>query len=381
MKTITTSVVAVIAIICFFGTVSVAKAQSEAVKNIYAYGATEATNIAGVYRYPAPPKGFDPLTATEVALATHGFPARPDEKTDANHYATWKRAMQAAKIRGNGEFQVRQSPGGGASSGEIPFTTVQKSTTLTANPAVTGPTQLTSTIWSGVTTTNKLTKWNAKSSFTDVFGIFTVPVIQPPFGSCPSDTSFQVISWIGLDIDPNSEDMALGAGSSSNYFCDNSSTGYHAVFYSFDSTQYFVFDVRPGDVMYVEVSDGVGGSAPGTIFVEDLTTLTYQSISIAPNRPIIGNSAGWLVGSGTNFPTYELGNTIATFFGSATAYSGSHKMYYPGSAVPATHVFTMQDHNRTQNIELVTSGSTGNIGKYGLEFQTTGCAFTGGCAP
>jgi hypothetical protein len=57
-----------------------------------------ATSVEGVYAFPALPKGFNPLTASNTQLLTYGLPERPDQATDANGYALWERAMLALKI-------------------------------------------------------------------------------------------------------------------------------------------------------------------------------------------------------------------------------------------------------------------------------------------
>src|ERR1700728_4540668 len=47
-----------------------ATAQSDAVRAIYVSTATVRTNIPGIHSYAEPPKEFDPVTATDVELAT-----------------------------------------------------------------------------------------------------------------------------------------------------------------------------------------------------------------------------------------------------------------------------------------------------------------------
>lgn len=47
-----------------------------------------------VHTYPLPPHGFDPLTATSLALAEHGLPARPDPRLHGGApYRFWKRMV------------------------------------------------------------------------------------------------------------------------------------------------------------------------------------------------------------------------------------------------------------------------------------------------
>ena len=88
-----------------------AAAESDAVRAIRASAATLPTNIPGIYTYAAPPKGFNPVAATDEELATYGFPPRPDKQVHPDQYAHWERAMNAAKIHWNG--QLKPVPGGG----------------------------------------------------------------------------------------------------------------------------------------------------------------------------------------------------------------------------------------------------------------------------
>ena len=79
-----------------------ANAQSDAVRQTYISAANVPTNIPGVHTYAEPPKGFNPVTATDVELATYGFPPRPDQQADPDDYALWEQAMTETKIRWTG---------------------------------------------------------------------------------------------------------------------------------------------------------------------------------------------------------------------------------------------------------------------------------------
>jgi hypothetical protein len=139
------------------------------------------------------------------------------------------------------------------------------------------------------------------------------------------------------------------------------------------------FGANHGDVLYVEASNSLGGYNDGYVFVEDLSTLTYGSWNIPPltgTFPLVGNSVEWLVGDIYGAPF--LGNTIGIAFEGADALNLSGKEFFPGSTTPATQVYTMVDGNG-QNVEIVSSGNTGRQGRYSLFFETTGCAYAGGC--
>src|SRR5580692_6118658 len=82
-----------------------AVAQSDAARAIYESAASIPTNVAGIRTFPAPPAAFDPLSATDEALASYGFPPRPDKQSDAHGYLLWQRAMMSAKKRWTGDLK------------------------------------------------------------------------------------------------------------------------------------------------------------------------------------------------------------------------------------------------------------------------------------
>ena len=49
------------------------------------------TNLPGVFTYPSPPSGFDPLTASDDQLAYR--PGLPDKNAEGP-YASWEKAMK-----------------------------------------------------------------------------------------------------------------------------------------------------------------------------------------------------------------------------------------------------------------------------------------------
>ena len=190
------------------------------------------------------------------------------------------------------------------------------------------------------------------------------------------------LSWIGIDgYNPFQVDNgALQGGMFSYIPCGGTASYYAYVGWEIVNT---VFSVNPGDIMYVEVSDPLGGTNNGSVYIEDLTTLTYNAYSIPVGFPIIGNSAQWVVERlccEGEFP-YPLLNTIAIFFDGGAAITGNGKVFYPGSSAASTAVMTMRDDGNTQNIEIVSRGSTGSQGQSAILLQDTGCAFAGGCVP
>lgn len=218
-----------------------------------------------------------------------------------------------------------------------------------------GPSKVSTLNWSGVALTNKLTKWNTKTSFTDIYSVFSVPTSQLPFGASQCDSPvWNQLSWAGIDgYNPFFvTNGALQGGMSSYIQCGVPTPTYIA--YVGWGVLSGVFTVNPGDIMYVDVSNGLGGLNPGTVFIEDLSTLTYNSYSVpAPNNlsPLIGNSAQWVVERpcclGSN--PYPLLNTIAIFFDGGAAQTGNGHLFYPGSTATSTAVMTQLAFERIQN--------------------------------
>ncbi len=72
---------------------SAAAAQTEDANTIFASAPKVATSVDGIRLFMDPPKGFNPLTATNVELLTYGLPQRPDQVVDPAGYKVWERAM------------------------------------------------------------------------------------------------------------------------------------------------------------------------------------------------------------------------------------------------------------------------------------------------
>ena len=370
---------------------TLAAAQNDAVRNLYLSAANVPTNITGIHTYAEPPKGFNPVAASDVELATYGFPTRPDKQADPHHYALWERAMVAAKIRWNGE--LKPQPGGG--HGMMPK---MPAPSLTEELVpLTGPKQMSNINGSGVVLANALKTWSNTASFNDIWTVISVPVAQIPFasGSCYNSgyTDLVELSFAGIDgyvfYSPATGrplfQPQLSGGVFSDVSCGAGATFYYA--YVGWGTENLVFSLNPGDLFYTEVH-AFGGCNPGSVYVEDLTTLTYNSYSVSNTClvPQIGRYANWMVerlccnGPGTD-GVWPLANTIGISFEGAAALNGSGKTFYPGSQATSTSILTMRDDGNTQNIELLNQGSTGFQGLHSLFFQTTGCAYAGGCTP
>ncbi len=365
---------------------TVASAQSDALGALYVAAANVPTSISGVHTFPAPPPGFNPVSASDAERIAYGFPPRPDEKADPDHYAMWERAMLAAKIRANGEF--KQLPAGWR--GTKPAAALPKPEI--AQPQV-GPIHLSSINASGVQLTNKLRVWSRTASLNDIWTLITVPTAQVPFANGVGCTSsdYYADSFAGIDaqIEFNQSGWVLypelAGGVISDTTCADGTTRYYA-FGTWDAAV-VPFTLNPGDIFYTEVH-AAGPGLPGWVFLEDETTLSFGTYTLYPDAtPLVGNSAQWVVwrpccGDTTNpSGAWPLANNIEVSFNGASVQNDGGKIFYPGSQADTTYVLTMTDDSGTQDIELVEQGNTGYQGQHSLLFQTTGCAYAGGCGP
>jgi hypothetical protein len=347
--------------------------------------ANVATNLNTIRTFAEAPQNFNPLTAADQDLAVYGFPARPDPQAEPDHYATWQRAMQAAKIRWHGKLTALPAAGN-ASESMLADTAMIASEVSESRPAT--PTSLN---WAGVVLTKNLKSWSKSSSFRDIYSFMTVPVGQPAFGGgCESYSQY---AFVGLNgylksaiVQPGPNGTLMGGVYATSY-CGSTDSTYSAIFGWKPTLLTTAFQVSPGDMVYTEVGAPPGGTLPSYLYIEDLTTLTYSSYSVqVPNNNIfIGNTAEWIVARnccdfGTGYP-FPLLNTIDNFFDGGAALDNAGKTLYPGSQATSTTLLTMRDDANDQNIELVYQGaSSGYEGKHSLLLQTTGCAYSGACA-
>jgi hypothetical protein len=361
-----------------------ATAQSDDVSALYASAANVPTNITGIHMYAVPPNGFNPLTASDVELATYGFPPRPDQQADPDHYALWERAMKAARIRWNGELKGLP----GSRRGVMPAASSPEPGSVESETAA--PKQIATNNASGVILTNKLKAWNKKNSFNAVTTLITVPKAQLPFNTEACTASdYTEVSFAGIDGfvfntgNGNGFTPMLQGGVYADVNCSYG-TSYYAYFAWQDNLE-GEFQVNPGDVVYAEVL-ATGGSNDSYVLLEDFTTQTYGSYTVS-TPGIVGNSANWIVARlcCVNNQPYPLANTVNIFFDGGTAYTDagslSEKLYYPGSQASSTKILTMTDDGGDESIETVRQGSAGYEGQHSLFFSTFNCAFNNGCTP
>ena len=191
-----------IAIACVMGLSTLALAQREDVHAVFATAPRVQTSVHGVTTFAAPPKDFNPLSATNRELLTYGLPQRPDKASDPKAYAIWERGMLALKTRPS---DVKATPY--SSHTMVP---VGEPTAGDNNTVAYG-----SLNWSGIVNTNKLKAWSTTLSFNEVHSVFNVPVAKPPFGSVPcKDGPWLESSWNGIGGFTSAEGSLVQGGSS-----------------------------------------------------------------------------------------------------------------------------------------------------------------------
>jgi hypothetical protein len=378
---------------------TLATAESDAVRAIRA-SANVPTNIPGVYTYAEPPKGFNPVTAADVDLATYGFPPRPDKQSDPDGYAVWERVVKAAKIHWNGELKPLPTHGHGMiPAGSSPMSQAPQ-------PQAAGPQQIATVNTSGVVLTNKLTSWNKNSSFAAVYASFSVPTPALPYGvTCSPPSSYGVgaeeYSLVGIDNlfasdGVEGSNLAFEPGLAGGVYelsgCGAGDAAALAVFGYFwpgySGQRYAAFNPSIGDVFFVDVF--ATGPNNAYVFLSDLTTYTAAEYSVS-TPGLIGQNVAWMVSrsccdNDTLYGTNQLANTANVFFGNGYAATAKETAtgkftYYPGSQAASTLILTMTDDKGDGSIETVTQGSAGNEGLHALSFTTVGCAYSNGCIP
>jgi len=340
---------------------------------IYDASSTVRTNIDGIRTFNAPPADFDAINATDEALATYGFPPRPNRETEPKNFATWAKAMAAAKTRWNGELKntgLYSRPG-------------QAAPAPAAAAASAGPSATYYYNWSGFVNTNTVTKYNTKTSFYYVVSEFNVPAVKPP--SCDGGWDWEV-SWNGIDGNQD-QNALLQGGSSSGVYCSGSTKkwSYYAWIEWWPAYPILSeFAVNPGDDMFVETWDT--SATQGYVHLVDETTGVSGTYGLTPNggAGLIGNSAEYIVErpccrSGHDYP---LANYVWDFWANSWADNfllydeGKATPYYPGSIATTTDLVYMVND---QDSEVISAPSA--QGKYGVFFEAGGCTTAGGCKP
>jgi hypothetical protein len=367
------------------GFAATATAQSDAARAIYESSANIPTNIPGMHTFAAPPVGFDPLGASDEALATYGFPPRPDKQADPSGYANWVAAMAVAKIRWNGE--LKPHPEFSVRLPELPKSSLAPEA---ATPAISkGPTTINTLCCSGILNSIPVTTWSARS-IDSVNAQYNVPVAQQAFtalgspGNICDGNADVAATWVGID-DYEADGEGLQGGTASFAFCNSgaSFTLYYTGFQWVPGVYTVGFSVNAGDDMFVQVYSVLGGCNPGYVFLEDLTQQVYSTYQLTPPSStlcLVGNSAYFLVfrplgDSGTPTDLYPVANYVNEFAISSSK-NGKGTTFYPGSQTASTYLYIMTDDSGTIPISVPVQEGESSIFIY-----DENCAKVGGCVP
>jgi len=392
------AVATVTVLIVSFTTLAVAQRVSSEDRNaIFAAAPRIQTSVKGVTVIAGPPKGFNPLTATNRELLSYGLPQAPDKTVEEGAYRQWAKAMSALQAcNERSQAQGRTTSSASASNScqatdvtARPFSSTNarssgKSVTSNAD----GTSSITFLNWSGIANTNHNKAWSASSSFDEVVSIWNVPVSNHPFGNIPcADGPWFDVTWNGIDGFSNGD---VVQGGSANYWDGGGCSGAVETFgwvewYPSYPILSINAPVGPGDDFYV-ITFGAKGTAEQFVFVEDVEQqwsgtfgLTYQS-----GPGVVGSSAEYIVErpccNGSN--EFPLGNYVWEFFNDSFAYDGHGTLFYPGNTSLNTYIIYMCDDACDQDISIPEGyGTAGFQGRYSIWMTDENCAYSGGCTP
>jgi hypothetical protein len=371
-------------LLCTFPAATSAQSDTDAVRAMYQTSATVPTNIPGIRRFPDPPLGFDPVSASDIELASYGFLPRPDAQADPNGYARWVQSMKMAKHHWTGDLKE---------TGKYHLPNQQAKVVAASTSGTTaGPNSTTSQNWSGVILTNTLTKYSATTSFYLIESYFNVPFAQQAFtgdGNICDGLEDDVAVWNGIDGSGfgnghAGDDDLLQAGVQATVTCTGGKTSTpkpYAWLEWYPGKEIHEFNVNTGDDMLVGTI--ATSSTTGVIFLQDLTHQIYDTLDVtAPSgTELVGTSAEWIVErtccEGSTSNTLPLANYIMEFTYGAEATNTSNHYFYPSNQTATTYLSTMLDGSNA--ISYPIAGLTGTEGNEGITYFEEGCAMTGGC--
>ena len=275
-----------------------------------------ATNVAGVTTTAAPPKYFNPLTASDQDLDYYGFPPRPNEIAAPEAFATWQRAMATSKTRVTPVLEVTKNITGAA--------TLQNS----AVPPSGGAGPATSPSWAGYVNTNGATTYGS-SSFYYMIADYDIPNLRQAI--CDGTWDYAVTS---VAIDGWGSSDMLQAGTEEAAYCSGTTRAsfYEAIYgwYPYGLTAISSLPVAPGDELFVEVWDTSATS--GHAYISNICAGKYAIVNFSapPGVHLVGNSAEWGISLGGGLSKQI--NYISEYMSNAYAYNFGYSAVDPGSA-------------------------------------------------
>lgn len=228
-------------------------------------------------KYPVPPNGFSPLTATDEQLSTYGFPARPDT-SDAEAYDSWVSLMIGYEGTPIPSIEVRERP---VSDEHVYSSTVTRATTIYNDH------------WSGY-----ISDLGANSSkfYTQVQMDYTQPKIKSTSGTCG------ISYWVGLGGGRAGSSSLVQAGTASRGLYEN-----YAWFELVgDSKNHYEqkienLAINAGDEIHVYVAFQAANNI-FNCYIVNKTTGKHQSIVLGDDEgemdadyPFDGTTVEWVV--------------------------------------------------------------------------------------
>jgi len=329
---------------------------------------------------PAPPPGFNPVTASDEEIAFYGFPPRPDINTAPDAYNFWRKVVSLPVKRVQTTFQQTTIDNG-------PIQILSEGRKVPGTAA----TGTSSSNWSGyadVVSTNPF-----KTKNTTIYGTFVVPVAQQAFGACTGSWDYSS-QWIGID-GYNSNDV-FQAGYEADAYCSGGTTSqFYSAWYEWypnSETRISGFAANAGDVIYLYIWPT--STTTGEYYIANLTadTATSATFSAPSGTSLTGNSAEWIVERpGVNGGLATLTNYVDVPWYYATAIvpksNGTSTQYSSAQGHTGTiYSITMDDNNGNGISDSFTSTNNGltyvnpSGSKYyysgtGLWFQDFGSAY------
>lgn len=263
---------------------------------------------------PAPPEGFNPVTASQQDLTIYGFPERP---TDPAALRAWTNAMQHVKYYVPPQQKPSNSYRGLAG------------TSYSSN-------------WAGYVDLASNNKNNGNSiKYYSVSGSW----IQPSFNT--SGNSADPAFWVGMDGQTSSDVVQAGADSGATN--DGGPTQY--VFWIENYPNPLIWELTPvvhaNDQLYVSVTY-YSTSASSSVLLNNQTTGQYTTVTL-PTPFYTGDSAEYI---------YEAVNNIYYDWGSTYFSNGSLNWK---DSTGATGGGAFEAYNYTKDIMTNTGSSSGTV--------------------
>jgi Peptidase A4 family len=264
----------------------------------------------GVRLFKPPPKGFNPLKATDRELLVHGFPARPAKDRHPELHDRWENMVSRPMTIIEPQFALRTDKRHG-----------MRQTIADA----------TSTNWSGSVA------FAAKGdSATYVIGQWTVPDVV-----APASGSYYCATWVGIDGDGSADVLQAGTEQevvSFGFITARATYAWWEWFPDFE-VQIPNFPVTSGDVMFCAIC--VHSTSEAGFYLTNLTTGASTSFTKTSPRgtTLVGNCAEWVVEAPTvNGGQSALARYGDVYFDSCIAGTKKQALLFGGRGDPITMV-------------------------------------------